>query len=144
MTEAFDRLCKEITQMGYKIRREDVPISCGIVMQLCDIEAYVRQLYPMAPEEVYGRIEEYASDLDQVNISVREAMGLIHDAGGKTVWAHPFCTSQRFHKIRMSREEILDALPQMKERVWTVLKRIIWILLRKSAAGCVMLLPGTD
>ena len=58
--------------MGYKIRREDVPISCGIVMQLCDIEAYIRQLYPMAPEEVYGRIEEYASDLDQVNISVRE------------------------------------------------------------------------
>ena len=113
--EVYDRLCKEITQMGYKIRREDVPISCGIVMQLCDVEAYVRQLYPLAPEEVYGRIEEYASDLDQVNISVREAMDLIHDAGGKTVWAHPFCTYRRFHKIRMSREEILDALPKMKE-----------------------------
>lgn len=80
VTEVYDRLCKEITQMGYKIRREDVPISCGIVMQLCDVEAYVRQLYPLAPEEVYGRIEEYASDLDQVNISVREAMDLIHDA----------------------------------------------------------------
>ena len=84
-------------------------------MQLCDVEAYVRQLYPLAPEEVYGRIEEYASDLDQVNISVREAMELIHDAGGKTVWAHPFCTYRRFHKIRMSREEILDSLPEMKE-----------------------------
>ena len=42
-------------------------------------------------------------------------MDLIHDAGGKTVWAHPFCTYRRFHKIRMSREEILDALPEMKE-----------------------------
>ena len=31
------------------------------------------------------------------------------------MWAHPFCTYRRFHKIRMSREEIIDALPEMKE-----------------------------
>ena len=49
-------------------------------MQLCDIEAYVRQLYPLAPQEVYGRIADHATDLDHVNISVQEAMDLIHDA----------------------------------------------------------------
>ena len=85
VTEAFDRLCKEITQMGYKIRREDVPIRCGIVMQLCAIEAYVRQLYPMCPEVVYGWFEESASALDQVNISERHEVAVIQDAGGKSV-----------------------------------------------------------
>lgn len=111
----FDRLCREICQMGCDVRREDIPISCGIVMQLCDVEAYVRILYPEAEEPVYRKISEYSSELDRANISVQEAMDLIHGAGGKTVWAHPFYTYEKFHKIRISGDEILAALPPMKE-----------------------------
>lgn len=35
VVQVFENLCKEIAELGYPVSREKLPISCGIVMQLC-------------------------------------------------------------------------------------------------------------
>mgnify|MGYP002233722940 CR=1 FL=1 len=45
----------------------------------------------MVSEDILTMIEHASSVFDDINISVEDAIQLIHNAGGKAVWAHPFC-----------------------------------------------------
>ena len=45
----------------------------------------------MVSEDILTMIEHASSVFDNINISVEDAIQLIHNAGGKAIWAHPFC-----------------------------------------------------
>lgn len=114
--EVFENLCNELTERGYSISRAKIPISCGNVMQLCDVTEYIRRKYPSASKDIFELIESYSTKLNAVNISVEKAIELIHSAGGKAIWAHPFCVYKNFRKIGINREEVertLDVLKKM-------------------------------
>lgn len=106
----FDQLCKLLTEMGCPVQREEIPISCGNVLQLCDVAEYIRACYAQAEEKVFSCIGSFAARLNEVNIPAAEAIALIRQAGGKSVWAHPFCVYKDFMKVRIDRQEINESL----------------------------------
>lgn len=106
----YDDLCRELTSLGYAVFRKEIPISCGNILQLCDVTAYVCAKYPDVPNNICKVIDSYAVQLDSANISVKEAVNLIHNAGGLAVWAHPFCVYKSFEKINITETEIADSL----------------------------------
>lgn len=113
--KVFDSLCEKITSIGYPIFREDVPISCGNVLQICDIVHYISSKYSDVPSCVYDIVARYTMELNNANISVENAINTIHNAGGKTVWAHPFCVYKNFEKTNINKEEILATLKILRK-----------------------------
>lgn len=111
----YDDLCGELTALGYPVLREEVPISCGNELQLCDIAAYVREKNVDVSKHIFDTIDGYASKLDSVNISVEDAVNYIHAAGGKAVWAHPFYVYKDYTKKSINEEEFLTTLEILKD-----------------------------
>lgn len=81
----FETLSKDFADIGYPFSITDVPISCGTVLQLCDITDYLKKTYPDISENYLARILSYAPKLSQANISISEGIAAIHAAGGKAV-----------------------------------------------------------
>lgn len=97
---AYGRLIKGLEKYGMFFDYSKVPTSCGIVMQMCDIAAYIKEHYPgcaglsSATEEVFA----FSKELDSENCTLEESVRLIHQAKGKAVWAHPFNVYKSFSK----------------------------------------------
>lgn len=106
----YESLCGELTALGYSVLRDEIPVSCGNVLQLCDVAAYIREKYSDAQEHIFEVIDSYAKKLNSVNISVEEAVDFIHNAGGRAIWAHPFCVYKDFRKVSINESEILATL----------------------------------
>lgn len=106
----FRELCKELTAFGYAVSKDEIPISCGNVLQLCDIKNYMRLKYPTAGSHVFDHIDSYSAKLNRTNLSFSQALSLIHDAGGKAVWAHPFYVYKDFEKMQLTHQEVLAIL----------------------------------
>lgn len=112
----FDSLCAEITAAGYPVFRKDVPISCGNVLQICDIVHYICSKYNNIPSCIYDIVDCYTIQLNNANISIENAIKAIHNAGGKTIWAHPFCVYKSFQKISISQKEVLSTLEVLRKQ----------------------------
>lgn len=106
----YENLCRELTSSGYAVIRDEIPISCGNVLQLCDVASYIQKKYSDVPKKILEVIESYAAKLNDVNITVEEAIKLIHNAGGKAVWAHPFCVYKDFRKSSIDKKEVVETL----------------------------------
>lgn len=106
--KSYDVLIRNLEKYGMYFDYSQVKISCGIVMQMCDIAAYVEEHYKDNPklknaiEEIYG----YAENLDFENFSLGDCIELIHNAGGKAVWAHPFNVYRNFSKQIIGEEQV--------------------------------------
>ena len=111
---AYDTLCRHLSMLNYPIKKEEIPISCGNVLQLRDVTAHVKQKYPMVSEDILTMIEHASSVFDNINISVEDAIQLIHNAGGKAIWAHPFCVYKQFVKTNITEEEVVAILELLK------------------------------
>ena len=97
----------------HEIFMEEIPISCGIVMQLCDIHNYIKANFPLHYEQTAAIIDSYAMPLSRENISIKDAISLIHNAGGKAVWAHPFHIYRNFQKNEISLKEVEYVLHEL-------------------------------
>ena len=51
-------------------------------------------------------LEVFESLLNAANISIKQAIRLIHKAGGRAVWAHPLFVYRNFEKRKLEKEEI--------------------------------------
>ena len=51
-------------------------------------------------------LEVFESLLNAANISIEQAIRLIHKAGGRAVWAHPLFVYRNFEKRKLEKEEI--------------------------------------
>lgn len=97
---AFSLLIKSLEKYGMFFEYSQVKTSCGIVMQMLDIAAHIEKNYAENPfldsaaEDVYN----YSGVLDAENFSLEKSIDLIHKAGGKAVWAHPFNVYRNFRK----------------------------------------------
>lgn len=98
---AYCRLIKGLEKYGMFFEYSQVPTSCGIVMQMCDIDAYIKSHYPDSPflskatEEIYA----FSCELDRENYTLKDSISLIHEAKGKAVLAHPFNIYRNFSKL---------------------------------------------
>lgn len=108
--KVFESLCLSISAAGYPIRVQEVPVSCGTVLQLCDIRNCIKLKYGAVPKEVGTILDSYSVKLNAANLSVQDGIRLIHQAGGTAVWAHPFYVYQNFQKVTLTREQILMIL----------------------------------
>ncbi len=110
----FLNLLKEISSVVHNdILLQNIPISCGVVLQLCDIQTYIEEHFPAHCEKVIPIIRNYAPLLSQSNIGVQEAIEIIHNAGGKAVWAHPFHIYSHFKKVNISLLETETILKEL-------------------------------
>jgi hypothetical protein len=112
--QVYEELAGELTGRGYPCRISDVPISCGIVLQLCDVLQYMREKYGTLERDIELLIDSYNEKLTHANITAEEGIKAIHEAGGKAVWAHPFSVYHRFKKGRLSEKEVLASLTYLK------------------------------
>lgn len=110
VTETYQTLCRELCRMGCPVALADVPISCGNVLQLCDVQNHLETTFGTLSEEVLALLYSYNARLSAVNISLEEGIHLIHQAGGTAVWAHPFHIYQSFKKVRISKEQVTAIL----------------------------------
>lgn len=103
----FHNLLNEISLIIQKnILLADIPISCGVVLQLCDIQNYITEIFPIYSDKVCPLINDYAFHLSNSNISIKEAIDAIHSAGGKAVWAHPYHVYNHFKKKTITLSEV--------------------------------------
>ena len=56
----------------------------------------------------------FESLLNAANISIEQAIRLIHKAGGRAVWAHPLFVYRNFEKRKLEKEEIQVILQYLK------------------------------
>lgn len=112
----FESLCSELRQSGMSIFYNEIPISCGNVMQLSDIYNYLSKIYksPSDLEVLRNLISNYETKLTMVNITVEDGIKAIHDAGGIAVWAHPFNIYRRFKKHELTNEEVINIMDELK------------------------------
>ena len=47
----------------------------------------------------------FESLLNAANISIKQAIRLIHKAGGRAVWAHPLFVYRNFEKRKLEKED---------------------------------------
>lgn len=106
----FETLAEDFSDMGYPFSISDVPISCGSVLQLCDIANYLKNSYPAISSNRLDYVQSYAPKLSRANITVQEGISAIHAAGGKAVWAHPFIVYHDFQKQKLTFDEVTLAL----------------------------------
>lgn len=50
-------------------------------------------------------LEVFESLLNAANISIKQAIRLIHKAGGRAVWAHPLFVYRNFEKRKLEKED---------------------------------------
>lgn len=112
--KCFLTLLDDLKKYGLNIKLEDIPISCGTVLQLCDIENYILKLDSCFKEQAISYVNSYVELLSKANISLINAIDTIHRAGGKVVWAHPFTGYQRFKRARISKEEVSNIIVTLK------------------------------
>ena len=110
----FYNLLNEISCIVQKnILLTDIPISCGVVLQLCDVQNYITSLFPIYSDKVRTLINDYAFHLSNSNISIEEAIDAIHHAGGKAVWAHPYHVYHQFRKKTITLSEVKYILNEL-------------------------------
>lgn len=108
-------LLKDLQAFGLHLELAEIPISCGCVLQLCDVTNYLKQKYPSIEEPPLRLVDSYALDLTRANLTFEEGIRAIHQAGGKAVWAHPFDVYHKFRKTSLTQEEILITLQTLQE-----------------------------
>lgn len=113
--KAFERLCKDLSRKGYYVRIGDIKRSWGNILQLCDVKDHIIKKYNCTDESIFNMIESYKAELDRQNIPVKKAIDLIHYAGGKAVWAHPFCVYEKYHKSIKTKDEVKIILNYLKK-----------------------------
>lgn len=105
---AYCTLIKSLERYGMFFDYSQVEMSCGIVMQMCDIANHLQRHYPDSPylceavKEVYG----FSGVLDGENFTLEESISLIHDAKGKAVLAHPFNVYKNFSKCVLDEAQV--------------------------------------
>lgn len=109
------RLLKDLQAYGMHLELAEIPISCGCVLQLCDVANYLKQKYPSIEEPPLRLVDSYALNLTRANLTFEEGIRAIHQAGGKAVWAHPFDVYHKFHKTSLTQEEILITLQTLQQ-----------------------------
>lgn len=113
--QGYEQLMDELGHRGYKAEVPEIPISCGTVLQICDVVNYMKEKYAPLPDEIVRLIRGYSSRLTEKNIPVGEGIRAIHRAGGKAVWAHPFIVYHEFEKTFLRETEIKCALKYLIE-----------------------------
>lgn len=109
------RLLKDLQAFGVYVSLSEIPISCGCVLQLCDVANYLKQKYPMLDDSARQLVDSYALDLTRANLTFEEGIRAVHQAGGKAVWAHPFSVYHKFQKISISHEDVRLVLNVLKK-----------------------------
>lgn len=112
--KVFQNLLEELSSRGYPSDLAEIPISCGNVLQLCDILSDMRAKYPDIDSDSVELIQSFAERLTSVNISARDAIAKIHKAGGKAVWAHPFVVYHKLKKKIITEKKVESILEQLQ------------------------------
>lgn len=111
---AYQTLLDRLAAGGCPLRYEDIPARCGPNhLELADIDRAVQAARPDAPA-LRALVANHATVMDRQNIPVKQAMDLIHAAGGVAVWAHPFHVYQRFAKQRLEISQVKACLQQLR------------------------------
>lgn len=77
VTNTYEELCRELTSMGYSVLMDEIPISCGNVLQLCDVHHYIKQKYINVRKDVY-------KDFKKINLDEKDVLytlDVLSDAG---------------------------------------------------------------
>lgn len=86
--KAIEDLLFALKDFSLHFEKKDIPIQHGKLMQMSDIKAF---LHPYLDAQVLEELlQKCAEKQNQVNLTPKEAIELIHRAGGLAVWAHPF------------------------------------------------------
>lgn len=116
LSAAFAQLAEDLgRRFGMVYRPEEVPKSCGRLLLLRDVTAFLPARFPNHPrlEDAYALIASCFAPIIQANLSMEEAAALLHGAGGVAVWAHPFDVYRRFGKT----DNPPDVLPAMLDKL---------------------------
>lgn len=113
VTAVYQELMNALCALGYPVTVSDIPISCGNVLQLCDVASHVSNTFSLADDRALRLIDSYTPKLTEANITIEKAITAIHHAGGKAVWAHPYHVYCHFHKSRLLRQEVSAALEEL-------------------------------
>ena len=111
----FQNLVDELGRSGYPAGLSGVPISCGVVLQLSDVLAYMKEKYAPLPGEIEELILSWSRPLTESNITLEEGIRAIHNAGGTTVWAHPFIVYREFKRQGLNAQEVETVLKYLIE-----------------------------
>lgn len=111
----FQNLMDELGRSGYPAGLSGVPISCGVVLQLSDVLAYMKEKYAPLPGEIEELILSWSRPLTESNITLEEGIRAIHNAGGTTVWAHPFIVYREFKRQGLNAQEVETVLKYLIE-----------------------------
>ena len=114
VSDTFEDLSRELAKADCPVNLADVPVSCGNVLQLSDVSDYIRKKYRSPKEKILSLLDSYNEKLTRVNIPFPEGIQLIHQAGGRAVWAHPFHVYHRFQKMRLTRAQVCETLTRLK------------------------------
>lgn len=113
VTAVYQELADALCALRYPVTVSDIPISCGNVLQLCDVADHVSNTFPLADDKALRLIDSYASKLTEANITIGDGIAAIHRAGGIAVWAHPYHIYHLFHKSRLKAQEVSSALKEL-------------------------------
>lgn len=111
----FQNLMDELGRSGYPAGLSGVPISCGVVLQLSDVLAYMKEKYAPLPGEIEELILSWSRPLTESNITLEQGIRAIHNAGGTTVWAHPFIVYREFKRQGLNAQEVETVLKYLIE-----------------------------
>lgn len=112
----YRELMKSLQAKGVHIELEKIPISCGSLLQLSDVTDFMQKSGYILTPETEELIFTYNRRLTSANIAADTAVALIHEAGGRAVWAHPFKVYHDYNKLRLSREEVTVLLKYLREK----------------------------
>lgn len=111
----YQNLLDELGRSGYPAGLSGVPISCGVVLQLSDVLAYMKEKYAPLPGEIEELILSWSRPLTESNITLEQGIRAIHNAGGTTVWAHPFIVYREFKRQGLNAQEVETVLKYLIE-----------------------------
>lgn len=111
---AYQTLLDQLAARGCPLRYEEIPARCGPNhLELADIDRAVQTARPDAPA-LRALVSNHAAVMDRQNIPVKQAMELIHTAGGVAVWAHPFNVYRHFAKQRLEISQVKACLQRLR------------------------------
>lgn len=113
----YEALIDSLSEFQIFFKYQDVPIECGIVMQLSDICSYLENNYRNHPylKEAKQRVLSYAAKFTKINFSIKTAIELIHEAKGTAILAHPFYVYHQFKKVRLSHEKVIKMIDKVQQ-----------------------------